>query len=104
MLCVNNMKVICWIINFLCAAIALFIGLPFFVSMALLFFIFSDQLIVGQPMYIDLNTPKISSILIFQGICVTIISMCFVIRAKIAKKDDFRLSRVKHKYVDHAVD
>jgi len=90
-------KVIRWFINFSLAVIALITGLYFTISVAVLFFIVSGKLTVGQLMYIDLITPKISSLLVFQAICITIISTCFFIRAKIGKKDDFKIFQSKRR-------
>ncbi len=90
------MKVIRWIINFISGAIVAIVFLYFVISLAVTFFILTGMLTDGQPMYIDLKTPPLYGLTIFQVISFSIISICILIRAKIGKKYDFKFLQPKH--------
>jgi hypothetical protein len=90
------MKIIRGITNFVCATIVAIIFLYFVISVAMLLFIFTGQLTVGQPMYIDMMTPSITNILKFQLVCILMISVCVLIRVKVGKKYDFKFLQPKN--------
>ena len=84
------MKAVRWIINFICATIIIFVGLYFVVSVAISFFVLSGQLTVSQPMYHEMVTPSLISLLFYQATSIAILTVCVLIRAKVGKKYDFK--------------
>jgi hypothetical protein len=66
------------------------------VSFAISFFIVTDQLTVGQPMYHEMVTPSLAGLLLNQAISIAILMVCILIRAKVGKKYDFKFLRPKN--------
>ena len=89
------MKAVRWVINFICATTIIFVGLYFVVSVAISVFILSGQLTTGQPMYSEMLTPSLVSLLMYQATSAAILIVCILIRAKVGKKYDFKFLQPK---------
>ncbi len=81
------MRLIRWLVNFIAGATIAFVGLYLVISLCVLFFKLTGQLSDG-PMYFDLQTPTYGGLLLFQGICIAIIAVCFRVRMTFGKKSD----------------
>jgi len=89
------MKVIRWIINFVCGSVAAITFFYFITSLTITVFILTGMFTVGEPMFIDLNTPSLLGLLKFQILSAAIISLCILARAKFGKKYDLRFLRAE---------
>ena len=85
------MKLLRFVVNFLCMLILNLLGIYFFISFLILYFIFTGTLIVGEEMYFDSITPSIFSLIIFQLVSLVVFAVCLFIRAKFCGKNDFPL-------------
>ncbi len=77
------MKVAKWLANLAVSAILLVVSLYFVISLCVAFFKLTGQIIEGQPMYFDLQTPTWAGLLLFQAACVAIIGLGFFFRRKL---------------------
>lgn len=77
------MNVAKWVANFIVGAIVLFVGLYFVISLCIAFFKITGQLVEGQPMFFDAQTPTWTGLIIFQIVSVTILGICFFLRGKL---------------------
>jgi uncharacterized membrane protein len=75
-----------WLANFTIGGIILLVSLYFVISLCVAFFKLTGQLIEGEPMYLDLQTPTWMDLLIFQAACVAILGVGFFLRRKLQRR------------------
>lgn len=90
------MRLLRWLINFVAGTIAAIVTLFFVVSLFILFFKLTGQLTDG-PMYFEMQTPSYTGLLLFQAICIAVISACFALRITFGGKNDFPFLSKKHR-------
>jgi uncharacterized membrane protein YhdT len=86
------MRFLRWLVNFLAATIVVLVSLYLVVAVCVLALKLTGQLSDG-PMYFELQTPTYQALLLFQGICIAIISLCFAVRTLFGRKNDFSFLR-----------
>ena len=78
------MKVVRYIASFLIAAVLLLVFLYFVISLCVSFFILTGRTVVGEPMLFDLHAPSLAKLLVFQLICLAVLSAGYFLHRKLA--------------------
>lgn len=81
------------VVNFICAALLVGVGLCLTISICILVFIFTGQLQVGNSLGDGDVVPKVSSLLCFQALCIFLMAALILMRAKVGKQYDFKFLR-----------
>lgn len=78
------MRFLIWLARFLIGVVVLMVTLYFVISLGVTYFKLTGRIVEGERMFYEMHTPTWAGLLIFQAICVAILTVAFFLRAKLS--------------------